>query len=179
MFFNLKNALQSVITASVIGTGFATATEAAELRQKSKRGHQIGIYSLTLGITKGGGGAADLAIFPANGGSNGQPNSGYCGPWNGGNQSVRFYVRNVGNANATASHVQVNFGGPYHGLVQVPALGPNQQILITEAIPIAAWGASQYHSSVDFLIAADHLDAMNEPNEGNNFGQSLCMGPAT
>ena len=173
-----NNTLRSILTASVILAGFAATADAAELRKKQQRVQKQAAGSLTLGTT-GGGGAADLVILPANGGNNGQPGTGFCGPWNGGDQSVRFYVRNVGSANATASHVQINFGGAFHGMRQVPALAPNQQVLITEEIPLAAWGPSQYHSSVNFLIAADHLDAMNEPNEGNNFGQSLCVGPAT
>lgn len=173
-----QNTVRSILTASVIVAGFAATADAAELRKNQQRVEKQAVGGLTLGRTNGTG-AADLMIVPASGGSNGQPNTGYCGAWNGGDQSVRFYVRNVGSANASASHVQINFGGPYHGMRQVPALAPNQQVLITEAIPLGAWGHSQYHGSVNFLIAADHLDAMNEPNEGNNFGQSQCVGPAT
>lgn len=181
----INNMIRSALTASVIVAGLAAQSEAAELRKKTKRAQPQA--TLQINQTKSATGVLsgtmelrpDLVILPAAGGNSGQPNSGYCGPWNGGDQSVRFYVRNIGNTQASASHVQVNFGGPYHDMLQVPALAPNQQVLMTRDIPIGAWGSTQIHSSANFLIAADHLDAMNEVSEANNYGQSKCVGPAT
>lgn len=133
---------------------------------------------LKIGNRQGGAGQPDLVILPRYGGTNGLPQTGFCGPWNGGNQQVHFYVRNIGSAPMPSSVVQVNFGGNNYGNVAVPALAPNQQTLRTRSIPLAAWGSSQMHGNVQFLIAADHNDAMVEASEANNYGQSNCIGPA-
>ncbi|WP_343562000.1 CARDB domain-containing protein [Kiloniella sp. b19] len=124
-------------------------------------------------------GQPDLVIEPWRNGTGGLPNSGYCGPWNGGNMAVKFYVVNKGNALAGPTVAQVNFGGTNYGTVPVPAIAPNAKRLITSQIPLAAWGPNQYHASVNFLIAADHNDALNETDVTNNYGQGKCMGPAT
>lgn len=121
----------------------------------------------------------DLIIVPWHNGNSGLPNSGYCGPWNGGNQKVYFYVRNVGTVAAPASDVYVGFTEGGTSEIAVPALASGQQVLRSKTIPLAAWGGSQYHGSVNFLIAADHNDDMSEISETNNYGQSTCIGPAS
>jgi hypothetical protein len=125
-----------------------------------------------------GSGAPDLIIEPRYAGNNGMPLTGYCGAWNGGNQSVRFYVRNVGSAQAPASDVYIGFGGNLIAMVAVPALGPGQASQRSAAIPIEAWGHSQIHGSANFLLAADHNDDVPEDDVTNNYGQSYCLGPA-
>jgi hypothetical protein len=134
-------------------------------------------HELGVGVLKGTG-TPDLIILPRYAGNNDMPSTGYCGPWNGGNQSVRFYVRNVGSAQAPASDVYVFFGGNLIEMVAVPALGPGQQSSRSVAIPLAAWGPSQIHGSANFLIAADHNDEVPEDDVTNNYGQGSCLGPA-
>ncbi len=136
----------------------------------------------TLGLSAGpsnGTARPDLIILPRYSGNSHLPGSGFCGPWNAGNQKVYFYVKNIGAVVAPASDVQVNFGGRNYSTVSVPALAPGQSTLRNKTIPASAWGPSQYHTSVQFLIAADHNDAMLETSETNNYGESNCMGPAT
>jgi hypothetical protein len=154
-----------------------SAADAADTRRSTLRA-QPGAPTAG-GIIAQGPAKPDLIILPRYAGNNGQPQSGYCGPWNGGNQSVQFYVKNIGGAASAHSVVQVNFGGKNVGTLQVPALAPNQQTLRSKSIPLAAWGPSQYHASVQFLIAADHNDDMVEASEANNYGQSTCVGPAS
>jgi len=129
------------------------------------------------GVLKGVG-SPDLVVLPRYAGNTFLPNTGFCGPWNGGNQSVRFYVRNVGSEAAPASVAYVGFGGSLTATVNVPALAPGQQSSRSVAVPIAAWGSSQLHGSVNFLIAADHNDNVPESNVSNNYAQSSCIGPA-
>jgi len=133
---------------------------------------------LAIRNRQGGAGKPDLIILPRYSGNSGLPHSGYCGAWNGGNQKVQFYVKNVGSVASPNSVVQVNFGGSNYGTIGVPSLAPNQQTLRSRSIPSEAWGPSPYHASVQFLIAADHNDDMVEDSETNNYGQSTCMGPA-
>jgi len=130
-------------------------------------------------ILSNGTGRADLVILPWHNGTNGQPSTGFCGPWNGGNQKVYFYVKNVGSAVAPSTDVQVNFGGANFSEITVPSLAPNQSTLRSKTIPQSAWGPTQYHSSVQFLIASDHNDDVTEVSETNNYGQGTCTGPAT
>lgn len=152
------------------------AQSATKLIQRTPRANpKIG---LTVRNRQGGAGTPDLIILPRYSGNNGQPNTGYCGAWNGGNQNVQFYVKNIGSAASPSSVVQVNFGGSNYGTVGVPSLAPNQQTLRSRSIPSAAWGPTQIHASVQFLIAADHDDDMIEGSETNNYGQSKCVGPA-
>ena len=68
------------------------------------------------------------------------PGTGFCGPWNSGNQRVYFYVKNTGSTVAPASVVQVNFGGNNYSTLMVPSLAPNQQTLRNKAIPLARVG---------------------------------------
>jgi hypothetical protein len=126
-----------------------------------------------------GAGVPDLIIEPRYAGHSGLPSTGYCGQWNGGNQRVYFYVRNVGSAQAPASDAYVGFGGDMISMVAVPALQPGQSSLRSVSIPLAAWGPSQYESSADFLIAADHNDDVPEDDVTNNYGEGSCLGPAT
>jgi hypothetical protein len=132
---------------------------------------------LGIGGLKGAG-APDLIIVPRYAGHSGMPTTGFCGPWNGGDQSVRFYVRNVGAAQAPASDVYVGFGGSLTETVAVPALGPGQQTARSVEIPLAAWGPSQMHGVASFLIAADHNDEVPEDDVTNNYGEGSCVGPA-
>lgn len=131
-----------------------------------------------IGKRQNGTGQPDLVVVPWKNGSNGQPNTGFCGPWNGGNQTVKFYIRNAGSGAAGPSMAYVGFQTNTY-LINVPALNPGQQALVTRAIPAQAWGPSQYHSSVAFQIAADHLDQTTESPVTNNYGNGHCVGPAT
>jgi hypothetical protein len=134
--------------------------------------HQLG-----KGVLKGAG-SPDLVIVPRYAGQSGMPTTGFCGPWNGGHQSIRFYVRNVGSAQAPASDVYVSFGGSLTDIVAVPVLGPGQQSARSVEIPLAAWWPSQIHGVASFLIAADHNDDVPEADVTNNYGQGSCVGPA-
>ena len=68
---------------------------------------------------------------------------------------------------------------PAEQALAVPSLTPNQQTMHSKSIPSDAWGPTQAHPSANFLIAADHNDAVVEASEANNYGQSSCMGPAS
>jgi hypothetical protein len=136
-----------------------------------------GPKSLAKGVLKGAG-SPDLIIEPRYAGNSGLPNTGFCGPWNGGNQKAYFYVKNIGAEAAPASDVYVGFGGGLTAMVAVPALQPGQSTLRNTSIPLAAWGGSQMHGVVNFLIAADHNDEVPESNVANNYGEGTCIGPA-
>ncbi len=171
---NIK--LIALISAMIVG---AASADAGSLRLKRSDGAtDLGIRTAPQ---KGGHGVAkaDLVILPWHSGNSGLPNSGFCGPWNGGNQKIYFYVKNVGNGIAASSDVYIGFNDGYNSTITVPQLAPNQSTLRSKTIPAGAWGASQYHSSVEFLIAADHNDDTTETNDSNNYGQSTCNGPAT
>lgn len=175
---SITNNIKLLALASAMVLGAVTA-EAADLRLKRSGGaSDLGFKSAPL---KGGHGAgiADLVILPWHGGNTGLPNSGFCGPWNGGNQKVFFYVKNIGSGVAASSDVYIGFNDGYNSTITVPQLAPNQSTLRSKTIPAGAWGPSQYHSSVQFLIAADHNDDTTETNDSNNYGQSTCNGPAT
>jgi CARDB len=129
------------------------------------------------GILKGAG-SPDLIIEPRYAGSSGLPGTGFCGPWNGGNQRAYFYVTNIGSEPAPASDAYVGFGGNLVSMVAIPALQPGQSTLRNTLIPIEAWGPSQIHGVADFLIAADHNDEVPEGNVSNNYGEGTCIGPA-
>ena len=184
----MKRSITMTATAIAIVAGlFAPAANAGEggLKLKSRTtsattGVQLKARKSSTGVLTG---AAvirpDLIVTPRYGGNSGQPNTGYCGAWNGGNQSVVFYVRTTGTAMAPASQVYVGFTTGGFTQINVPALAPGGQVQRSYAIPAAAWGPSQYHGSASFLIAADHNDAMVEISEANNYGQSSCVGPAS
>jgi len=166
-----------VVTATLVNVAAAnTDTQRKQRLMIGKAPGPTATFNPQLGF--GTIGKPDLIILPRYAGNSNMPNTGYCGAWNGGNQSVRFYVKNIGNAVAPQSYVQVNFGGSNYGLVAVPSLAPNKQIARSRAIPASAWSPGG-HSSVQFLIAADHNDAMNEISVTNNYGQGTCQGPAT
>lgn len=182
----IPNTLRAALTASVIVAGFAAASDAAELRKKSKhlkveRGVQMQHSQSGAGNLAGNGYAdakPDLIILPKYNGNNGLPNTGYCGPWNGGHQSVIFYVKNAGDKMAAASNVYIGFGGGLVAIKPVPAIGAGQQVQIGQLIPQNAW-SNHAHPSANFLIAADHNDDLDEESVTNNYGQSTCIGPAT
>jgi len=184
MTYSIVNNIKLTALATALIAGAATV-DAGELRKKKHSGAaklQI-MKVLPKGDAPGGysngAGTPDLVILPWKGGNSGQPNTGYCGPWNGGNQKVYFYVKNVGSGVAAASDVYVGFLGDSDSTIAIPSLAPNQSVLRSKTIPLSAWGPSQYHSSVSFLIAADHNDETSETNVANNYGQSTCNGPAT
>lgn len=130
------------------------------------------------GVLKGVG-SPDLIIQPRYSGTNGLPKTGFCGPWNGGNQKAYFYVKNIGSDTAPASDTYIGFGGALTAAVAVPSLQPGQSTLRSVTIPLAAWGpGGQMHGAVAFLIAADHNDAVPEANVTNNYGEGTCIGPA-
>ncbi|WP_020593466.1 hypothetical protein [Kiloniella laminariae] len=138
----------------------------------------------------GGTGTPDLVVLPAYGGSSGMPNTGYCGSWNGGNQSVRWIVRNTGTAQAASSVVSLGFAVPLgqpwsdkyptNQVINVPALAPGQQIQMAYAIPAISWTPTA-HPSVTFGFAADyHQDNLEQGGEGNNLvSNAFCLGPAS
>lgn len=181
----MKRSIILTVNAVAIAAGlFAATAEAGEnrlrLKAKTAKVQTLKRSKSATGVLAGTGTIRpDLIITPRYGGNSGLPNSGYCGSWNGGNQKVMFYVRNTGTANAPASHVYVGFTEGGFTTLPVPALAPGGQVLRSYDIPLAAWGPSQYHSSANFLIAADHNDAMVETSETNNYGQSSCIGPAS
>jgi len=184
MTTSIANNIKLIALATALIAGAATA-DAAELRKKANSGgaksmiQKVQPQAGVSGSLSNGAGVADLVILPWHGGNSGQPNSGYCGPWNGGNQKIYFYVKNIGSGIAAASDVYVGFLNDSNSTISVPALAPNQATLRSKTIPLSAWGPSQYHSSVQFLIAADHNDETSETNVTNNYGQSTCNGPAT
>ncbi|VAW00065.1 hypothetical protein MNBD_ALPHA07-1925 [hydrothermal vent metagenome] len=183
MINNIK--LIALVSAMIVGAATADAQELRNKRSKSPKakiqmpipqtGPKLGLNAGRLG----GAGKADLVILPRYSGNSGQPGSGFCGPWNGGNQTVYFYVKNIGNGVAASSDVYIGFNGGYNSTITVPQLAPNQRTLRSKTIPAGAWGPTQYHSSVQFLIAADQNDDTTETNVSNNYGQSTCVGPAT
>ncbi|MCZ4280284.1 hypothetical protein O4H49_05820 [Kiloniella laminariae] len=138
----------------------------------------------------GGPGIPDLVVLPAYGGSSGMPNTGYCGSWNGGNQSVRWIVRNNGTAQAASSAVSLGFAVPLgqpwsekyptNQVLNVPSLAPGQQIQMSFAIPAVSWSPTA-HPSVTFGFAADyHQDNLEQGGEGNNLvSNAFCLGPAS
>ncbi|MEH6633351.1 MAG: hypothetical protein V7776_21255 [Halopseudomonas aestusnigri] len=134
-------------------------------------------------------GTPDLVVLPASGGSNGMPNNGYCGSWDGGNQSIRWIIRNNGTALAPASVVSVGFdvplGLPWNNTypaqqsLNVPALAPGQQFLMSHPIAAVSWTPTG-HPSVSFGFFADYLANINEISEANNHVEhAFCLGPAT
>lgn len=183
---SLSKSLYVALAGAVVAAGFAAAADAAELRKsgtrlklKAAQSHQTGTTGAT-GIAGNGyaHAKADLVIVPQYGGSGGLPGTGYCGPWNGGNPSVKFFVRNIGAKPAPASDVYVGFGGSNFVLKPVPALGAGQQVAVSHAIPASAW-SHHAHPSAGFLIAADHHDDVIEESTTNNYGDGICIGPAT
>jgi len=159
---------------------FATAlalTATAALAETPARA-DTGALPLAKGVLKGTG-TPDLIIKPRYAGHSGLPETGFCGPWNGGNQKVYFYVTNTGSEAAPASKAFVSFGGDLSKMVGVPGLAPGQSTLRSATIPDAAWGpGGQIHGVVDILIAADHHDEVPEANVTNNYGEGSCIGPA-
>lgn len=206
MDYSIANGIKLITLASVMVIGTVTA-DAAEVRNKRSKGVkaqiQVQVPQKDMSVKPkrskggkapiqmpapqkglsagplGGAGVADLVILPWHGGNSGQPNSGYCGAWNGGNQKVYFYVKNIGSGIAAVSDVYIGFNGGYNSTITVPQLAPNQSTLRSKTIPAGAWGPTQYHSSVQFLIAADHNDETTETNVTNNYGEGTCVGPAT
>lgn len=137
-----------------------------------------GALPLAKGVLKGAG-QPDLIIEPRYAGTNGLPKTGFCGPWNGGNQKAYFYVKNIGAEAAPASDVYIGFGGDLTQILGIPALQPGQSTLRSTAIPYEAWGpGGQIHGVVNLLIAADHNDDVAEGNVSNNYGEGACIGPA-
>ncbi|MFD2205433.1 CARDB domain-containing protein [Kiloniella antarctica] len=137
----------------------------------------------------GGTGTPDLVVLPASAGSSGMPNNGYCGSWNGGNQSIRWIIRNNGTALAPASVVSVGFdvplGLPWNDTypaqqsLNVPPLAPGQQFLMSHPIAPASWTPTG-HPSVRFGFFADYHATINEISEANNHVEdAFCLGPAT
>lgn len=179
----MKRPILSILNILAVTTALAVNAASADAAQLTKKRLATAkINKPVIGLSAGkssGTGQADLVVLPWHGGNSGQPNTGFCGPWNGGNQKVYFYIKNIGSAQAPVSDVQVNFGGNNHSIVTVTSLAPNQQTLRSKTIPLSAWGPTQYNNSADFLIAADHNDDVNESNVANNYGQSSCLGPVT
>ncbi|WP_421783521.1 hypothetical protein [Kiloniella litopenaei] len=134
-------------------------------------------------------GTPDLVVLPASGGTNGMPNTGYCGSWNGGNQSIRWIIRNVGTGMAPASVVSVGFdvplGQPWNDTyptqqsLNVPPLAPGQQFMMSHPIDPVSWSPTA-HPLVSFGFFADYHANIDEISEANNHVEyARCLGPAT
>ncbi|WP_417454429.1 CARDB domain-containing protein [Kiloniella sp.] len=134
-------------------------------------------------------GTPDLVVLPASAGTNGMPNSGYCGSWNGGNQSIRWLIRNVGTGMAPASVVSVGFdvplGQPWNDTyptqqsLNVPPLAPGQQFAMSHPIDPVSWSPTA-HPIVSFGFFADYHATIDEVSEANNHVEyARCLGPAT
>jgi hypothetical protein len=168
----MRNILFKTALAAAV---LALAPMSAEAESPTRRG---GPQALVTGDLKGTS-SPDLIIEPRYAGNSGLPGSGFCGPWNGGNPRVYFYVRNTGLEPAPASDAYVFFGKTLNASTGVPALDAGEQSLRSVAIPEAAWGPSPDHGAVDFLIAADHNDDVPEDDVTNNYGEGTCFGPAS
>ena len=108
------------------------------------------------------------------------PNTGFCGPWNGGNQQVRLKIANVNATPAAATQVRINYlyaGAGLQTVANVPALGANQTHVVNFNVPAGAWSQSD-HPTLHYTIQADSGLVVAESNENNNSATSLCMGPA-
>lgn len=108
------------------------------------------------------------------------PDSGYCGPWDGGDMKIRLIVLNFSSIPAGASQVRIDY--LYHGqglfsVANVPALGHNEIHALEFDVPDGAW-APGLHSSLHFTIGADSAGHVAEMNEDNNTETSYCLGPA-
>ena len=176
----LNNTIRSILTATVIVAGFAASADAAELRKKTNSGHGQAIGGLTTGTSKGGGSGnlPDLVPMQNFSGNNGLPQTGYCGPWNGGDPSLHIRVRNFGGVPAGVSQLTVQFSSGHIDNVNVPALAPGASALVTVPVPDAAWSA-QYHGNVQFNMTANSTNSVAESNLSNNTSSSQCIGPAT
>jgi hypothetical protein len=182
----LSITLHAVVAGAIFATGLTANADAAELRTsktklklKTAQTMQTGKAGAT-GLAGNGyvDAKADLIIVPQYGGSGGLPGTGYCGPWNGGNPSVKFFVKNIGDKAAPASDVYIGFGGSNFAVKAVPAIGAGQQVAVSHPIPANAW-SNHAHPSVQVLVAADHNDDVTEESVANNYGNGTCIGPAT
>ena len=108
------------------------------------------------------------------------PNTGFCGPWNGGNQQVRLKIANVNATPAAATQVRISYlysGAGLQSVANVPALASGQTHVVNFNVPAGAW-APGLHSSLHYTIQADSGLVVAESNESNNSATSHCIGPA-
>lgn len=109
------------------------------------------------------------------------PESGYCGPWNGGNQKVRLNVINIGTAQSGLTQVNIEYlysGAGLTAAAVVPSLQPGETFLVEFSVPAGAW-APGGHSSYHYRLIVDIPGSVSESNEGNNVETSHCLGPAS
>ncbi len=181
----LKKFVLSALVFSIAAGSLPNLAEAGG-REKQTFRHQT---TSTLKAKRPGSGpvianpGADIIVLPKYGGNGGLPNTGFCGSWNGGNQSVKLVVKNNGATQAAASVTYVEFRAnfaPYQWPVNVatPALAPGQTQNVSVPIPADAWSHNA-HPSVNFYLAGDVLKMVAETNETNNSKLSSCIGPAT
>lgn len=184
---NLRNAIFVLVAAAFAAGPMIGAAEAG----KKKRGLKKLAAEQTLkkkrkrgAVLKGnsnGAGKPDLVVQARFNGNNGLPNTGYCGAWNGGNQSVVWRLKNVGSVPSPASQVWVSFDPQDFNMlmkVNAPALAPGQTANMHVNIPAGAW-SNNAHPSVNFSWHADGQWIIDEASEANNGGSSNCIGPAT
>lgn len=177
----MKRTLTMISLAAAMALNTAAA-DAAELRKSRKTTAQIKIHnaqsvgSLSAGGTQGIA-KPDLRIEPWKGGSSGMPNTGYCGPWNGGNMKIYFYVKNVGNAAIQPTLGITEFEGGKFVTFGAPALSPGQKKLVSMTLPANA--IEGLNDSTSFTMKANYMHKFGESNYLNNGSTGHCLGPVS
>ena len=174
---SLKFAGTLALAVSIIAAG----ADAGTLKLKKSK-PRIGGFVSSAG-TNGGTGTQlpDLRVEPMTNSTIGMPNTGVCGAWsNGGYTNVKMRVRNVGNAPAEISSLNLILqkGGQYAGgaVIQVAGLAAGQSKIVSFPVPAAAQPG--LHDSFTVKAKADSPNYIPELSEGNNNLTAHCLGPA-
>ena len=170
----MPNFTQTTLAAlSLITAVTASVADASDRRFQLKvQGPQLGLTASIL---------PDLIVTPNKPGQTGLPNTGVCGAWQPGYNTVHFRVKNVGAAQAGQSDLVIVFkkngasvGG---GAVQIPPMGPGQQRFVTYPVPAAAQPG--YNDAFEIVVAADTSHDVVETNDKNNSMAAICVGPTS
>ena len=158
----------------------AAGADAGTLKLKTNKSR---IGGFTTAGTNGGTGTQlpDLRVEPMTNSTIGMPNTGVCGSWsNGGYTNVKMRVRNVGNAAAEISSLNLILqkDGQYAGgaVIQVAGLSVGQSKIVSFPVPAAAQPG--LHDSFTVKAKADSPNYIPELSEGNNNLTAHCLGPA-
>ncbi len=121
---------------------------------------------------------ADLVVKPFNNGNSSMPNTGVCGPYQQGYKSVKFRVKNTGNANADQTVLNILFkkqNGWDGGVMNVPPLGTGQGEVVT--YPVPSWAQPGLNGLLIVRAKVDPSGYIPEQSDKNNQLQGTCAGP--
>lgn len=123
---------------------------------------------------------ADLQVKPYFNGNSQLPKTGICGAWNGGNQKVKYRIKNAGakKSDATSTTIMFKKTNGWDGVVvNLPQLNPGQSWVVQTDVPDWAWTGG-YHPNFRAVAHADASQFVEETNEFNNILDETCIGPA-